>query len=146
MRAQRSLTAFADPSRQLATFQRRSHRAASSFLRLIHIASLIKPDKRPEGEGKKWRWKFASPRNHGNSFFTVVPSGPGLRNARFGADSVNDHIGPDRSDFQIHQVASRRASSRSVESSDFFREETLRPIPYNEEENRRERTRGGRGT
>lgn len=46
MRAQRSLTAFADPSRQLATFQRRSHRAASSFLRLIHIASLIKPDNR----------------------------------------------------------------------------------------------------
>lgn len=66
MRPQRSLTAFADPSRQLATFQRRSHRGI--LLLKAHSHRFANQTRQPGG--KKWRWIAGSRRNHGNPFFS----------------------------------------------------------------------------
>lgn len=52
MRPQRSLTAFADPSRQLATFQRRSHRRGILLLK-AHSHRFANQTRQPrEGEGR----------------------------------------------------------------------------------------------
>lgn len=54
MRPQRSLTAFADPSRQLATFQRRSHRRGILLLK-AHSHRFANQTRQPrggEGRGK----------------------------------------------------------------------------------------------
>lgn len=84
MRPQRSLTAFADPSRQLATFQRRSHRRGILLLK-AHSHRFANQTRQPRGRGgggeggksgrRGWLLSSSLPvsrrNHHGNPFFKM---------------------------------------------------------------------------